>query len=132
MRRGGLYSSMWVHRIQTLWILTIMFAAIGFVKICSWSLWITIPLALVGFAAVSWIGITIIAMFDYNHRMAGQYGIKIENLPLYFELFDRLKDMESRGIESSGIPAEVKDVNDWLRFCCWQRDESIKDLNKQF
>lgn len=126
-----MYSSIWIHRIQSLWILTMLFVAAGFVKVCSWSLWITIPLALIGFLIVIWIGITAIAMFDYNHRMAARYGIKIENLPLYFELFDRLMDMESRGIDSSGIPAEVKDVDDWLRFCRWQIDEVINDSKNQ-
>lgn len=75
----------------------------------------------------SWMGITIIAMFDYNHRMAGKYGVKIENLQLYFSLFDKLTDMEMRGIDSSGIPNEVNDMEDWLRFCRWQAAETLQE-----
>lgn len=123
-----MYSSIWTHRIQTLWIITTLFGIISFVHICDWSLWLSIPVAIIGFILASWIGISIIAMFDYNHRMAARYGVKIENVPLYFSLFEKLTELEAQGIDSSGIPSEVKDPEDWLRFCRWQAIENFKKL----
>lgn len=60
--------------------------------------------------------------------MAARYGIKIENVPLYFSLFEKLTELEAQGIDSSGIPSEVKDPEDWLRFCRWQAIENFKKL----
>lgn len=122
-----MYSSIWTHRIQTLWIITMVFISAGFVRLCDWSLWLSIPVAIIGFLLASWIGVSIIAMFDYNHRKAARYGVKIENLPLYFSLFEKLTELEAHDIDSSGIPSEVKDKEDWLRFCRWQ---AIENLNK--
>lgn len=126
-----MYSSIWVHRIQTLWIITALFGMIIFVRRCDWSLWLSIPVAIIGFILASWIGITLISTFDYDHRMAAKYGVKIENLPLYFSLFDKLIELEAHGIDSSGIPSEVKDTEDWLRFCRWQAIENIKQLQRK-
>lgn len=121
------YSSIWVHRVQTLWIITMAFISAGFVRLCDWSLWVSIPVAIIGFLLVSWAGISIIAMFDHNHRKAARYGVKIENLPLYFSLFEKLTELEAQDINSSEIPSEVKDTEDWLQFCRWQ---AIENLNK--
>lgn len=68
--------------------------------------------------------------FIYNQHMAAKYGIKIENLPLYFSIFEELCDMEAHGIDSSGLPKEIKDVNEWLRFCHWQAVEAMEKLYK--
>lgn len=124
-----MYTSIWTHRIQTFWIIAMAFISAGFVRLCNWSLWLSIPAAIIGFFLASWIGISIIAMFDYNHRMAARYGVKIENLPLYFSLFEKLTELEAQGIDSSGILSEIKDPEDWFRFCRWQ---AMEDLNSEF
>ncbi|MDE6276861.1 MAG: hypothetical protein K2M06_02015 [Muribaculaceae bacterium] len=58
--------------------------------------------------------------------MAARYGVRIENLPLYFSLFENMVEKEEQGIDTSGIPPEVTDAMDWLRFCRWQADELLK------
>lgn len=120
-----MYSNPWIHRFQTMWVLSALSLAIVFVIAVDWSLWVAIMVAVVGFIILSWVGITVIAQFDYNHRMAAKYGVKIENLPLYFSLFEKLTEMESQGIDTFGIPKEIDDVDDWLRFCRWQAAEAI-------
>lgn len=124
------YTSKWIHRIQTCWIATAFLGAIVFIRMSSWTLWLSIPTGVVGFLLVAWFGVGVISMFDYNHRMCARYGVKIENLPLYLSLYERLMEMEARGEDSSGIPKEVDDVDDWIRFCQWQASEAMRQLYK--
>ena len=123
-----MYSNRWIYRIQTCWIITVGFIAAVFIKACDWSLWLRIPFCAIGSVMLIWIGISLLALFDYNHRMAARYGVKIENLPLYFSLFESMVEKEAQGIDTSGIPKEVSDVEDWIRFCRWQAAENFKKL----
>lgn len=124
-----MYSSKWIHRIQSCWIITSIICASVFIKLSSWSLWISVPVGIIGLILISWTGISIISLFDYNHRMAIKNGIKIENLPLYFSIFERLVKLEKNGMDSSEIPSEIVNVDEWKRFCRWQLEEQLHKIN---
>lgn len=121
-----------IHCLQTMWVITVVFLSAAFVKCVVWSLWLSVPVAIVGFIALSWIGITVIAMFDYEFRMAGRYNIKIENVPRYKEIFQKLENKESMGINTFGIPDEITDVEEWLRYYRWMIDESLTKTQKKY
>lgn len=122
-----MYKSKIVKRCQDAWIL-VMFALLSaFIHASNWSLWISIPIGLLGFITLSWTGISIICLFDYNHRMALKYNVRIENVPYYTSLFDEMVEKEMIGIDTSGIPEGIKDPEEWLRFCQWQFMEGLNN-----
>ena len=121
----SVYSSEWVYWTQHVWTLVVLALGVLFVANCKWSLWFTIPIFIIGVAILWQIGLGLISLMDYNHRMAAKYSIKIENIPLYNNIFDEMVKKEEQGIDTSGIPEGINDVQEWLRFCRWQIDREL-------
>lgn len=121
----SVYSSEWVYWTQHVWTLVVLALGVLFVAKCKWSLWFTIPFFIIGVAILWQIGLGLISLMDYNHRMAAKYSIKIENIPLYNNIFDEMVKKEEQGIDTSGIPEGINDVQEWLRFCRWQIDREL-------
>ncbi|MDY2622975.1 MAG: hypothetical protein SOV62_00550 [Alloprevotella sp.] len=121
----SVYSSEWVYWTQHVWTLVVLALGVLFVAKCKWSLWFTIPIFIIGVAILWQIGLGLISLMDYNHRMAAKYSIKIENIPLYNNIFDEMVKKEEQGIDTSGIPEGINDVQEWLRFCRWQIDREL-------
>lgn len=125
LRQKGMYSSRWIFWVQHAWTLTVLALGVLFIAKCKWSLWLTVPMGIIG-AAILWqIGLGLISLMDYNHRMAAKYNIKIENVPLYNTIFDDMVKKEGQGIDTIGIPEGINDVQEWLRFCRWQLDKEL-------
>lgn len=130
LQKKGMYSSRWIFWVQNAWTLFVASLGILFLAKCKWSFGLTIPICII-VAAILWqIGIALISLIDYNHRMAVKYNIKIENIPLYFSIFDQMVKKEELGIDTSGIPDGIDDVQEWLRFCRWQIDREM-NINKK-
>lgn len=125
LRQKSMYSSKWVFWIQHVWTLAVLALGVLFVAKCRWSLWLTIPIFIISVPILWQIGLGLISLMDYNHRMAAKYGIKIENVPLYNTIFDEMVKKEEQGIDTSGIPEAINDVQEWLRFCRWQIDREL-------
>lgn len=121
-----MYSSKWVYWLQHVWSLVVISLGILFLAKSMWSLWLTIPVCFISGAVLWQVGIALISLLDYNHRMAVKYNIKIENIPLYISIFDEMVKKEERGIDTSGIPEGISDVQEWLRFCRWQLEKEYK------
>lgn len=121
----SVYSSEWVYWTQHVWTLVVLALGVLFVAKCKWSLWFTIPIFIIGVAILWQIGLGLISLMDYNHRMAAKYSIKIENIPLYNNIFDEMVKKEEQGIDTSGMPEGINDVQEWLRFCRWQIDREL-------
>ena len=125
LRQKSMYSSKWVYWTQHVWTLAVLALGLLFVAKCKWSLWFTIPISIIGVAILWQIGLALISLMDYNHRMAAKYSIKIENIPIYNNIFDEMVRKEEQGIDTSGIPNGIYDVQEWLRFCRWQIDREL-------
>lgn len=123
-----MHSSRWIFWIQHVWTLIVLTLGILFIVKCKWSLGLTILICIIGVAIFWHIGIGLISLMDYNHRMAAKYNLKIENIPLYASIFDEMVKKEEQGIDTSGIPDGIIDTQEWLRYVRWQLD---KELNEQ-
>ena len=121
----SVYSSEWVYWTQHVWTLVVLALGVLFVAKGKWSLWFTITIFIIGVAILWQIGLGLISLMDYNHRMAAKYSIKIENIPLYNNIFDEMVKKEEQGIDTSVIPEGINDVQEWLRFCRWQIDREL-------
>ncbi len=124
--RKNMYSSKFVFWCQNVWALIIIALGVLFLIKCEWSFSLSIPICIIA-AFILWqIGIAVISLMDYNHRMAIKYNIKIENIPIYYSIFDEMVKKEEQGIDTSGIPNGVTDIQEWLRFCQWQIEKEFK------
>ena len=105
-----------IHFAQTCWLAFSGGASWGLSRVISDSYWLSIPLFIVIWIIAGWIGITIVSLFDSDHRLCAKYGIKIENLPLYKETFRKLMEAEARGEDVEGITDTIPDKEEWMRF----------------
>lgn len=128
MTDKSLYSDIRVHRLQTAWI-WISAILCSLLILAFNKFWIGAIVCLISWLLFAWIGISLISLLDYNHRMAMKYNIKIENIPFYEKIFNDLMDKESRGIDTLGIPSEIQDVDEWTRFCRWQIEIGLRKSN---
>lgn len=131
MSDKSLYADKRVHSLQTIWIWVSAFAIPSILRASFNSFWLWAIVSFVAWVVVSWIGISLISLLDYNHRMATKYNIKIENIPFYEKVFEELVEKEAHGIDSFGIPQEIQDVEEWLRFCRWQMDKGLKEIRHE-
>lgn len=120
-----------VFWLQHAWTLVVISLGILFLVKCEWSLWIAIPVCVIGALLLWQIGLALLSLLDYNHRMAAKYNIKIENIPLYNSIFDEMVKNEEQGIDTSGIPEGISDVQEWLRFCRWQIEKELENGNNK-
>lgn len=104
-----MYSSRLVFFCQNIWTLIVLALGILFFVKCEWSLWITVPISIICPYILWKIGIALISLMDYNHRMAIKYNIKIENIPLYNSIYEEMVNKEMQGIDTSGIPDGIND-----------------------
>jgi len=128
-KQHGKYSSRWVYWLQNAWMSVVGLSCILFVTKCNWSMWISIPVCVIGALLMWQIGLALLSLLDYNHRMAAKYNIKIENIPLYNSIFDEMVKKEEQGIDTSGIPEGITDVQEWLMFCRWQIEKELNEGN---
>ena len=122
----NMYTSKFVFWCQNIWTLIVIGFGILFLAKCEWSFLLSIPICII-VAFILWrIGFGIISLMDYNHRMAAKYNIRIENIPIYYSIFDEMVKKEEQGIDTSGIPNGITDAQEWLRFCQWQIEKEFK------
>lgn len=124
------YSYPWVYWLQKAWA-WLCFLGFGFLsRKLDWSFWVSSPLCMIAGFVMAYLGIGLISLCDYNHRMCAKYNIRIEMLPLYEKTFNELAEQESRGIDTFGIPQDIQDADEWLRYCHWQTQEGIEQLKR--
>lgn len=126
-KRMAMYSSRWVFWTQNAWTIIVLTLGVMFIAKCKWSLWLTIPMCIIGVAILWQLGIGLLSLLDYNHRMAVKYNLKIENIPIYSSIFEEIVKREEQGIDTRGIPEGINDAQEWLRFVRWQLDRELHD-----
>lgn len=85
--------------------------------------WLSIPLFLVMWIVAAWVGITIISLFNSDHRVCAKLGIKIENLPYYKAAYQQMKDAEKLGVESPILQSDMPDIGEWLRYYTYREEK---------
>lgn len=67
---------------------------------------------------------------DLKHRLANEIGVRVERLDLYMNLFQKKLIDEMNGIDSSGIPEEVDDEEEWMRYMMWEVNQSKSRMSE--
>lgn len=66
---------------------------------------------------------------DLKHRLANEIGVRYEMLDFYMKKFQDKVCLEMSGIDTSGIDDDIEDVDEWLRYCNWEIEQSMKRLS---
>ena len=115
-----------VFYLQTAWIGIMGICTFYLSQVISENYWISIPLFLLMWVAVVFIGIGLISLCDSDHRLCAKYRIKIENLPQYRKAFDELVKSEKQGSETQWIGDDIPDKNEWLRYLSYELEKGLK------
>ncbi|WP_279113342.1 hypothetical protein [Bacteroides acidifaciens] len=111
--------------VQTAWIGVIGGCSLWLSRLISDNYWISVPLFLLMWIALSFIGMGLIGLCNPDHRLCAKYGIKIENLPLYQKAFEELVEAEKRGEDTQWIGDELPDKNEWLRYLSYEIEKGL-------
>lgn len=66
---------------------------------------------------------------DLKHRLAAEIGVRFDKLDLYMRLFQRMVSDEMAGINTSGIPKEVDDIEEWMRYVNWEMKQAMARMS---
>lgn len=90
------------------------------------SYWASVPLFVLSWFVISYIGLGLISLCSPKHRLAAKLNIKIENLPIYEEAFNKLVEAEMRGEDTQWIGDQLPDEQEWLRYLQYELSKGLR------
>lgn len=69
------------------------------------------------------------SQIDLKHRLADEIGVRYEKLDFYMHKFQNMVYDEMAGIDTSGIPADIDDVDEWMRYINWEMKQSMSRMS---
>ena len=61
-----------------------------------------------------------LSKLDLKHRLADEIGVRFEKLDSYMQKFQSMVYDEMSGVDTSGIPSDIDDVDEWMRYVNWE------------
>lgn len=72
-----------------------------------------------------------LSRLDLKHRLADEIGVRVEKLDFYMNTFQKMVYDEMTGVDTSGIPYGVDDVEEWERYCQWEIKQASQRMSSQ-
>ena len=94
------------------------------------STWGHVLLFFIAWFIIGWLEIVLIGLLDPDVRLASKLCIRVENLSVYREAFNRLVEAEMRGEETGWIGDSLPDQGEWLRYLRYEIKKGWKDYYK--
>ena len=110
---------------QTAWVGLMGGCSLYLSRLISENFWVSIPVFVLILVVLSFLGISLISLFNPDHRLCAKYGIKIENLPLYRKAFEELVAAEKRGEETQWIGDRLPDEREWIRYLNYEIEKGL-------
>ena len=91
------------------------------------SIWLSVSLFAIAWLIIGWVEIVLIGLLNPDIRLASKLGIRVENLSVYREAFDRLMEAELHGEETGWIGDSLPNQEEWLRYLQYEIKKGLKD-----
>lgn len=93
------------------------------------SMWLSFFLFVIAWVLIGWVEIALIGLLGPDIRLASKLSIRVENLSVYREAFDRLMEAEIRGEETGWIGDSLPDQGEWWRYLQYEIKKGLKEEN---
>lgn len=72
-----------------------------------------------------------LSQIDLKHRLADEIGVRYDKLDFYMQKFQNMVYDEMAGIDTSGIPADIDDVDEWMRYVNWEMNQAMDRMSDE-